>query len=74
MFSENEKTADEEGLKFGTLHCILSLSKWFKWFMFKSLDDEWFGVIFEKEKRLLNDSFSDAAHLGSKWVVKKEQG
>lgn len=42
--------------------------------MFKPLDDEWFGGIFEKEKRLLSDSFSDAAHLGSKWVVKKEQG
>lgn len=42
--------------------------------MFKPLDDEWFGVIFEKENRFLSDSFSDAAHLGSKWVVKKEQG
>lgn len=41
--------------------------------MFKPLDDEWFGVIFEKEKRLLSDSFSDAAHLGSKWVVKRSK-
>lgn len=33
--------------------------------MFKPRNDEWFGGIFDKEKRLLRDSFSDAAHLAA---------